>query len=158
MTKNTKKNLTWKLKEQPSGHVVAELVTSGVLKPDEAREILFGNSENDKEKIKALEELVKFLEGLVTELSKNRNTTTFVPYNRTVYIDTPTKPYWDKYWMNTHTVLCNAGVDVQSATLTTTSDIHKNADYSGIAGYGGIAKTGNMNLSMTVSPASQKVS
>lgn len=156
MTKN-KKNLTWKLKEQPSGHVVAELVAAGVLKPEEARDILFGNSENDKDKIEALEKLVEFLQGLVTDLSKNRSGTTFIPYTQTVYIDRGARPYWDKYWMNTNKILCKAGIDMQSSTLTTSgtggtinatsiansssikSATYANADYSGFT-------SGSMNV------------
>lgn len=123
MTKNkTKKNLTWKLKDLPTASELADLVRADVIKPDEAREIVFGSAENDKEKIKALEELIEFLQDLTKELSKNR-TTTFIPWSRTVYID-GSQPYWDKYWMRTEKILCDAGLSVGKSDLTVASGVN----------------------------------
>ena len=120
-TKNTNKNLTWKLSELPSAGEIASLVDSGVITKEEARDIMFGNPESDKEKIEALEKLVDFLQGLIKDLTKNKQT--FIPYERTVYIDRHIRPYWDRYWGSTERVLCNSGLAVSGRTtgsLTTT--------------------------------------
>lgn len=116
MKKMTKKNLTWKLKEMPTGGELAELVDTGVISKEEAREIMFGSPENDKEKIEALEKLVDFLQDLVKEMSKNKSDPVYIPYVKTLEYR-PT-PYWDKYWMNTEKVLCESGLNVSTTTTT----------------------------------------
>lgn len=116
MTK-TKKNLTWKLKELPTASELADLVDSEVITTDEAREIVFGTAENDKEKIKALEEQLDFLRDLVKELAQKRQTT-FIPYSRTI------RYYNEPYWAKTNEVLCDAGLTMstsESSRLTMTT-------------------------------------
>lgn len=73
----TKKQLIWRLKEQPSVHELEILLDKGVITKDEAREILFRDQEGveDSEKIKALEDQVKFLEKVVDALSQRKSTT-----------------------------------------------------------------------------------
>jgi hypothetical protein len=133
-----KKNLTWKLKEMPTGGELADLVETGVISKEEAREIMFGSAENDKEKVKALEEQLEFLRDLVKELSKNRTTT--------IYDWTYAKPikyYNSPYWKTTDTILCNAGLDLkteQLGTLTTTG-------YSSVKG--GDSSTPVMTMSVS---------
>lgn len=122
----TKKNLTWKLKDLPSAGEIADLVKSGIIDKDEAREIVFGTVENDKEKIEALEKMITFLQGLVEELAKNKGGTTFVPYTQTVYIDKPIRRYWEPLWTNTTKVLSNSGLKVDtvsSGTMTYSSNV-----------------------------------
>jgi len=131
--KTEKKNITWKLKEAPTAEGLAKLVEQGVLKAEEAREMVAGSAESDKEKIKALEEMVAFLQGLVENLSKQRSTT-YLPYERTVYVDRTTRPYWDRIWAGTEKVLVangmeysssmkdNYGGSVQSLSLSVNSD------------------------------------
>lgn len=121
-TKNTNKNLTWKLSELPSAGEIASLVDSEVITKEEARDIMFGNPESDKEKLEALEKLVDFLQGLIKDLTKNK--VAIMPYERTVYIDRHIRPYWDRYWGSTEKVLCNSGLTVSGRTtgsLTTTA-------------------------------------
>lgn len=122
MTKKNAKlgNLTWKLKELPTASELADLVRVGALKPHEVRKIVVGSAEDETAKIKALEELVEYLQGLVTELAK-RQTNTFVPYERTVYIDRSVRPYWDRIWMNTNTVLAKSGLQVGSTSSKLTT-------------------------------------
>lgn len=127
MTKNEKRNLTWKLKDMPSAGELANLVNSEVITRDEAREIMFGNADDDKAKIEALEKMVEFLQGLVENLSKNK-TTTYIPYERTVYIDRTVRPYWDRYWSGTEKVLVNNGMTLTS-TLNTKPAVFQ-ANYS----------------------------
>lgn len=121
--KNTNtKNLTWKLKELPSVDELAKLVDTKILTPEEAREIVLGDPESDKGKIKALEELVSFLQETITEMSKNKQT--FVPVERTIYIDRSVRPYWDRYWLSTSKTLNDSGVAayaVNSGTLSTST-------------------------------------
>lgn len=111
--KNMKKNLTWKLKEMPTGGELADLVETGVITKEEAREIMFGTTENDKEKIKALEEQLEFLRSLVTELSKNR-TVSHITWS----YPNPIRYYNSVYWDKTNTVLCNAGMNLESFSTT----------------------------------------
>lgn len=151
MTKNTKKNLTWKLTELPTAGHLADLVKSEVISKEEAREIMFGSAENDKEKVKALEELVKFLEDLVKDLSKNR--TTYTPFHHTFYYNQT--PYWDKYWDRTYEVLCSAGLSVVSGPITTTAKGKTNSfaiskSSGGVVGnsYSGIVDTNTKPIAM----------
>lgn len=116
MTEKMKKNLTWKLKELPTASELADLVDSEVITTEEAREIVFGNSENDKEVIKTLQDQIEFLQDLVKEMSRNRTTTYIPTITREI---TVTRPYWDKYWMSTNKVLGDAGY-----TLTTSGSVN----------------------------------
>lgn len=145
MTKNTKKNLTWKLNELPNAGELADLVDSGVISKDEARDIMFGSAESDKDKIEALEKLVDFLQGLVKDLTKNKQT--FVPYEKTIYVDRSIRPYFDKYWLSTSKALGSSGVTfnaVNSGTVSSTS----HAFY---------ASTGSQPVSMSSSNTSDAV-
>lgn len=116
------KNLSWKLSELPNAGELADLVDSEVITKEEARDIMFGNPESDKEKIEALEKLVEFLQGLVKDLTKNKQT--FVPYERTVYVDRSIRPYWDRYWLSTSEALNGGGLTFaanNSGTVSSTS-------------------------------------
>lgn len=122
MNKNTKKNLTWKLNELPNAGELADLVDSGVITKEEARDIMFGNPESDKDKIEALEKLVEFLQGLVKDLTKNKQT--FVPYERTVYVDRTIRPYFERYYLSTSKALGTGGLTFtanNSGTVSTTA-------------------------------------
>lgn len=113
MTKN-KKNLSWNLPELPTGGELAELVDTGVISKEEAREIMFGAAESDKEVIKTLQEQIEFLQDLVKELSKNRPT--YIPtITREIHT---TRPYYEKYWGNTHKLLGSTGYTVSTGTTT----------------------------------------
>lgn len=124
MTKKTR-NLTWKLEDLPSVDELAKLVDTKILTPEEAREIVLGDPESDKGKIKALEELVSFLQDTITELSKNKQT--FIPIERTIYIDRTVRPYWDRYWLSTSKALSSNGVTfnaTNSGTVTSTAQAY----------------------------------
>lgn len=73
----TKKQLKWRLSELPTGSEVAELVEQEIITKDEAREILFNEQgvDDDADKVKALEEQVKFLQKVVDALSQRKHTT-----------------------------------------------------------------------------------
>ena len=62
------KKLIWRLKEQPSTKSLQELISSGILTKDEAREILF--SHEDERSDDSLKSEIKFLRELVEKLSK----------------------------------------------------------------------------------------
>jgi hypothetical protein len=135
MTKNMKKNLTWKLNELPNAGELADLVDSGVISKEEARDIMFGNAESDKDKIEALEKLVEFLQGLVKDLTKNKQT--FVPFERTIYVDRSIRPYFDRYWMSTSKKLGSQGWTLtanNAGTMSTsTSAFYANTGSSPVA-------------------------
>lgn len=119
MTKK-KKNLTWQLAELPTGGELADLVSEGVISKEEAREIMFGSADNDKETIKALEEQVDFLRELVTELSKNRSQTVIHDwtYPRTLR-------YYNNggaVWANTVKTLANSGYELGESIMATSVD------------------------------------
>lgn len=118
MTKNTKtkRNLTWKLDELPSAGELADLVETQVITKEEAREIMFGSPESDKDKIKALEDQIEMLLGLVKTLSQRTTSIIKVPY---IYTPTyePTRPYFEKYWLKTNQVLSDSGYSLTSKSL-----------------------------------------
>lgn len=145
MKNTTKKNLTWKLSELPTAGELADLVDSEVISKEEAREIMFGSAENDKEVIKTLQDQLEFLQDLVKELSK-RNTTTYLPtFTREIHV---TRPYYEKYWMNTNKVLGDAGYTLTAGSVTTTSGTSGSTFYS----------AGSTSGSLNSSPAVMSVS
>lgn len=145
MTKKTR-NLHWQLSEKPSGHVVAELVANKVISTEEAREILFGSAQNDKELIKAQAEQIEFLRNLVTELSKQRQSSAITyTYPREIrYYNTP-------YWMETNKFLAKNGLDLSTkgSGAIDTSKISELTTESGQVS-GGITRTaGYVNADLT---------
>lgn len=151
-----KKNLTWKLKEMPTGGELADLVETDVITKEEAREIMFGSAENDKEKIKALEEQIEFLRDLVTELSKNKTTTIYDwTYSRPIrYYNTP-------YWKDTYTVLCNNGLNLETKASDETLRTVGYMNSGTLAGDGSTTTWSNSNtpavMTMSVSSTADKV-
>lgn len=90
--KKMSEKLIWRLKEKPTAEGVAMLVENGVINRDEAREILF--SESDKNKLLDLEEEVKFLRSLCDKLAAKNNSWPTIIREYREY--TPNRPYWYK--------------------------------------------------------------
>lgn len=88
----TKKNLKWRLSELPTGSEVAELVAEGVITKDEARDILFNEEKSASNKVKELEEEVKFLRELCDKLAAKSNGWTTIIREYRDY--TPRYPMW----------------------------------------------------------------
>jgi hypothetical protein len=79
MTKNEKKNLIWRLKDQPTAEGIARLVETGVISSEQGYEILINESQTTKKELAAKEEEIKFLRELVDTLAnKNNGWTTIV--------------------------------------------------------------------------------
>ena len=92
MTKKT--SLNWRLKELPDAVDVAELVDKKVITPEEARQLLFNENGEDTNKVKALEEEVKFLRNLCDSLAAKSNGWNTIVHEYRDY--RPTYPYWYK--------------------------------------------------------------
>lgn len=111
MTTKTK----WRLKELPSPLEVADLVKSGILTKDEAREILISQETDEDRDKKSLQDEIKFLRELVSKLSVSR--TEIV--RQIEYIE---KPYVSKPWYLQYQAYCtNALNDIQSGNNLTYS-------------------------------------
>lgn len=72
------KKLSWKLKQLPNATEVADLVKTKVITAEEAKQILFTESDDKEATSDELKRQIEFLEGLVKELSKNLQTKTHV--------------------------------------------------------------------------------
>ena len=64
-----KKQIIWRLKEQPTSESLQRLVASGILTKDEAREVLFSSEEREDRDIKSLQSEIEFLRKLVDKLA-----------------------------------------------------------------------------------------
>lgn len=88
---NTKK-IVWRLKERPTPLEIIELKKAGLLKDDEAREILFSSEDVEEPDKKALESEIKFLREMVQKLSNGSNTRIveiIQEVHRPYYVQTP---------------------------------------------------------------------
>lgn len=120
---DNQKTLKWRLSELPTAGEVAELVDSEVITVEEAREILFAASSSNDEKVKALEEQVEFLKGLVQSLA-NKDVVVR-PFNYTY-----TTP--NVYWTNTKKFLgdnnfgitMTSGSGIKGETMSVSSRIN----------------------------------
>jgi hypothetical protein len=97
----TKKELKWRLSELPTGGEVAELVEQEIITKEEARDILFNETEQEPKTptVKKLEKQIEFLEELVKDLSKRPNQVI-----STTYVDNWVKRYTPalpQVWMST---------------------------------------------------------
>jgi hypothetical protein len=93
----TKNKLAWRFKNLPTVNEVSQLVHDKIITAEEAKELLFNDKESQDVEVKALKEQVEFLEKVIDNLSKNKNSNvTYVPSYPTVYwYNSPTiKPSW----------------------------------------------------------------
>lgn len=105
----TKKELRWRFKNLPTVNEVTELMANKIITPDEARDLLFNEGEPDKtsDREKELQKQIEFLEDLVRELSKNRNTVISWPVYIEKYIERWPRPNY--IWCGTTTGTFTAG-------------------------------------------------
>jgi len=116
-----KKTISWRLNKLPTVEEVQDLLKAKVITASEAKEILFKDKEEDEDKVKSLEQEVKFLKKLAEKLSDN-------PYTIVEKIKVIRQPYYDNYlWYRPYqqwydsTMICSsttAGYDSGSITTT----------------------------------------
>ena len=66
--------LKWRLKERPTAENLERLVSAGILKSEEARQIILDKVEVDPVTIEDLQAEIKLLRKLVLEMTENRPT------------------------------------------------------------------------------------
>ena len=139
MTKKT--SLNWRLKELPDAVDVAELVDKKVITPEEARQLLFNENGEDTNKVKALEEEVKFLRELCDTLaSKSNGWTTVI---REYHDYKPTYPYWYKSY---GTLMSTLGANTVNADL---NYVDTGVTVSGAVGRSNMAVNAVDNMSLS---------
>lgn len=123
MTKNEaakaeEKKLTWKFKELPTAGEVAQLVDTGVIKPEEARDILFKEEVKQSDEVEALKEMVNTLQQMVKDLLARPQPTTIVPFTKVIEVPRRLNPYWEKYWVSSSTNMMPTAQDRRSTEYT----------------------------------------
>lgn len=107
-------NLKWRLGKLPTVEELLKLIENKLITQDEAKTMLF-SSEKEGD-IKSLEEEIKFLRGLVEQLSKNNS-------SRIVEVIREVEKPWRQYpWYNPYVVWCTntlRGTSSGSDTCTT---------------------------------------
>lgn len=112
------KKLNWKLKQLPTASEVADLVHNKIITAEEAKQMLFTESDDKDPTMSELKRQIEFLEGLVTELSKNRShVNTYV----TRYIETKTPSLPNVVWCSG-----NLGGTMASSPGTVSSTTYAN--------------------------------
>ena len=94
------KKLVWRLKEQPTADSLRELVRDKLLTNEEAREILFNETEETARDMKSLESEIKFLRELVEKLSNGRQSK-IIEIIKTVHA-----PYYQQQWYQPYQTWC----------------------------------------------------
>lgn len=93
--------IKWRLKEQPTSESLRELVATGLLTKEEAREILFSLEDDQARDKESLQEEIKFLRELVQKLSSDR-----AQIVKTIeYVQVPYKKY---DWYQPYQVYCSS--------------------------------------------------
>ena len=105
--------IIWRLKQQPTAESLNQLVASGILNKDEAKQILVSfQSEEDRDK-RSLEIEIEFLRKLVDNLSHN-NSPRIVEGIKEVIVE---RPYWEKQpWYGPYSTWCTTSTGLTSAT------------------------------------------
>lgn len=89
------KKIKWRLKDLPTISELRDLVESGILNKDEAREMLFTREDEDTNEIKALKEQIKFLEAVLEAVKSSKQPTiTFPVYYPTLWYWPTGTPTW----------------------------------------------------------------
>lgn len=104
------KKLNWRLKTLPTADEVASLVEQKVITANEAKDLLFTESDDKDPTVSELKRQIEFLEGLVTELSKKPRDSAYI-YK---WIDTRTP-------LLPTTVWCSSGTLGKSSTSASAS-------------------------------------
>lgn len=142
------KKIVWRLANRPTPQEIVDLVSSGILAKEEAREILFTKEEDDISSKKdsrdteSLESEIKFLRDLVQKLSSGSNTK-IVEVIREVY-----KPYQQYYWYKPYEAWCSGSL-TSAMGQTSVSNGTANAMYT-VSNVNGA--TGS-NYTMSITPA-----
>ena len=108
-------NLKWRLGKLPTVEELLSLINNKLITQEEAKAMLF-SSEKEVD-VKSLEEEIKFLRGLVEQLSKNNS-------SRIVEVIREVESPWRKYpWYNPYIVWCSntLGGASTSSSVTYTS-------------------------------------
>lgn len=92
--KAEEKKLIWKFKELPTASEVAKLVETGVINPQEGREILFREKDKQSDEVEALKAMVEALQEMVKDLISRQSNITLVPYTKVVEVPKRYGPYW----------------------------------------------------------------
>ena len=132
------KKINWRLKEQPTSESLRELVSSGLLTKEEAREILFAEVEETARDVKSLETEIKFLRELVERLAKNRSTIV----ETIEYIE---KPYSQYYWYVPYQSWCGITTTTASLGNSTCYINGTNTTSTGTAGFTGGSNFSSIN-------------
>lgn len=99
-----KKKIIWRLANRPTSNEIIELMKSGLLTKDEAREILLTEETEEKVSEDSLKSEIKFLRELVEKLSPNN----FKSVVETIrYIEKPYKQYG---WYSPYNAWCGSGI------------------------------------------------
>ena len=109
---NMKKNLQWRLSKLPTPDEVRELVRDKIITQEEAREILFNESEKTDKDVNSLKEEIKFLRELVEKLSNGK---------RDIIIKEieVIRPYYEpKPWYNPYITWCSGSITNSSSNYT----------------------------------------
>lgn len=123
----TKNKLTWRLSGLPTAEGVAKLVETNIIKPEEGREILFNEGTEDKNKIKALEEEVRFLRKTCDTLARKNNGWPLIIKEYRDY-----RPFYPG-WYGTY----GGTIDNMNTYVTTTGSIGKAPTYINAFASGG---------------------
>jgi polyhydroxyalkanoate synthesis regulator phasin len=113
------KKIVWRLKEQPTAEMLRDLVASGILNKEEAREILFNLQEETERDNESLKQEIKFLRELVEKLASIQKVVEIIREIEKPYCPKPWyNPY--KYWCaNDNILLCTNGNDTADNTSFT---------------------------------------
>lgn len=103
--------LKWRLSKLPDSHEVTLLVEKGILKKEEAREILFSLETDEDRDNKSLQEEIKFLRALAEKLALNGQ-------NISRTIEVVKVPYYTQPWFTPYAVYCNSIGDIVSTGYT----------------------------------------
>lgn len=114
------KKLKWRLTKLPTSEEVNTLVLSKIISQEEARDILFTETDEKEKSVSDLEVEVKFLKELIEKLG---NRTQIIENIR--YIE---KPYYVQPWYQPYQVWCSSGNQNQlSAGTSGTMYLSSNA-------------------------------
>lgn len=116
--------LVWKFKELPTASEVAKLVETGVIKPEEGRNILFREEEKKSDEVEALKAMVEALQEMVKDLISRQSNITLVPYTKVVEVPKRFGPYWVNAVGGSGTISLSSTAGYNSGTTQYTMSVN----------------------------------
>lgn len=127
------KKIIWRLSEKPSTESLQKLVSSGILTKDEARTILFNETDESERSVESYQQEIKFLRDIIEALSKKDKVVEIIKEYHDIY------PYLTYRWYQPYYGWTTWGNATTNVCLDTSTNIGGTGTYTSTQNFSDIS-------------------